>query len=167
VDGNQDLRAAIDVMIAEQKRAKENDQIGALDKNGIFTGAYAVNPFNQEQIPIWIANYIVMDYGTGAIMSVPAHDERDYEFATKYGLEVRIVILPRRTHEPPEEGTGEDPLLPFTSEESLLINSGDYNGLACHEAQKKMAEYAEEHGFVLGHADPDALLRERRHRAGS
>ena len=147
VAGNQDLRAAIDVMIAEQKRAKENDQIGALDKSGIFTGAYAVNPFNNEQIPIWIANYILMDYGTGAIMSVPAHDERDYEFANKYGLEVRIVVLPRRTHEPPEENMAEDPLLPFTSEESLLINSGEFNGLSCHDAQQKMAQYAEQKGF--------------------
>jgi leucyl-tRNA synthetase len=147
VAGNQDLRAAIDVMIAEQKRAKENDEIGSLDKSGFFTGAYAVNPFNKEQIPIWIANYILMDYGTGAIMSVPAHDERDYEFANKYGLEVRIVVLPRRTHEPPEENMAEDPLLPFTSEESLLINSGEFNGLSCHEAQKRMAEYAEKNGF--------------------
>jgi leucyl-tRNA synthetase len=135
------------VMIAEQKRAKDNDQLGALDKSGIFTGAYAVNPFNNEQVPIWIANYILMDYGTGAIMSVPAHDERDYEFANKYGLEVRIVVLPRRTHEPPEENSAEDPMLPFTSEESLLINSGEFNGLSCHEAQKRMAEYAEKHGF--------------------
>ena len=147
VAGNQDLRAAIDVMIAEQKRAKDNDQLGALDKSGIFTSAYAVNPFNNEQVPIWIANYILMDYGTGAIMSVPAHDERDYEFANKYGLEVRIVVLPRRTHEPPEENSAEDPMLPFTSEESLLINSGEFNGLSCHEAQKRMAEYGEKHGF--------------------
>jgi leucyl-tRNA synthetase len=147
VAGNQDMRAAIDVMIAEQRRAKDNDQLATLDKSGIFTGVYAVNPFNDEQIPIWIANYILMDYGTGAIMSVPAHDERDYEFANKYGLEVRIVVLPRRTHEPPEENMAEDPLLPFTSEESLLINSSDFNGLSCHEAQKRMAEYAQKQAF--------------------
>ena len=58
--------------------------------------AYAINPFNSEQVPIWVANYILMDYGTGAIMSVPAHDERDYEFAKKYELEIRLVILAAR-----------------------------------------------------------------------
>jgi leucyl-tRNA synthetase len=88
-----------------------------------------------------------MDYGTGAIMSVPAHDERDFEFANKYGLEVRIVILPRREQEPPEAGQPEHPLLPFVAEDSLLINSGPFNGLACEEAQKKMAKYAEHNGF--------------------
>jgi leucyl-tRNA synthetase len=147
VEGNRDLQAAIDVMVAEQKRAKENDELGELGKYGIFTGAYAVNPFNNEKLPIWIANYVLMDYGTGAIMSVPAHDERDYEFAQKYGIEARIVVLPRRAHEPPEEGQGEDPLLPFTSEESLVINSGPFNGLSNKEAQKQMAKYAEEYGF--------------------
>ena len=58
------------------------------------------------KVPIWVANYILMDYGTGAIMSVPAHDERDFEFANKYGLEVRVVVLPRRTGEPPKRPTG-------------------------------------------------------------
>src|SRR6185369_12167642 len=81
------------------------------------------------------------------IMSVPAHDERDFEFAKKYGLEVRVVVLPRRTHEPPEEGQAEEPILPFTSDESLLINSGEFTGLACKEAQQKMAAAAAEKGF--------------------
>ena len=147
IDGNRDLAAAIEVMIAEQKRAREDDALGTLPKSGIFTGAYAVNPFNAEKLPIWIGNYIVMDYGTGAIMSVPAHDERDFEFAKKYNQEIRVVVLPRRTHEPPEEGQPEEPILPFTSDESLLINSGEFDGLSCHEAQQKMAAYAEQKGF--------------------
>jgi leucyl-tRNA synthetase len=147
IDGNADLAAAIDVMIAEQKRAKDNDELGTLEKLGIFTGAYAVNPFNQEKLPIWIANYILMDYGTGAIMSVPAHDERDYEFAKKYDIDMRIVVLPRRTQEPPEEGQSEEQILPFTAEDSLLINSGEFNGLSNSEAQQKMTAYAEQHGF--------------------
>ena len=147
IDGNRDLAAAIEVMIAEQKRAREDDALGALEKTGIFTGAYAVNPFNAEKLPIWIGNYIVMDYGTGAIMSVPAHDERDFEFAKKYDQEIRVVVLPRRTQEPPEEGQPEEPILPFTSDESLLINSGEFDGLSCHEAQQKMAAYAEQKGF--------------------
>jgi len=72
-------------------------------------------------VPIWVANYILMDYGTGAIMSVPAHDERDFEFATKYGIEIRQVI------KPVEELEGSDKL-PFISEDGVLINSGEYDG---------------------------------------
>src|SRR5205807_2646802 len=83
----------------------------------------------------------VMDYGTGAIMSVPAHDERDYEFAKKYGIDIRIVVLPRRTREPSEEGTADEPVLPFTSTESLIINSGEFNGLSNAEAIDKMTEF--------------------------
>jgi leucyl-tRNA synthetase len=72
----------------EQNRAKESGDIGAIEKHGVFTERFALNPFNGEKVPIWVANYVLMDYGTGAIMSVPAHDERDYEFAKKYGLDI-------------------------------------------------------------------------------
>jgi len=91
---NSDLRAKVDQLIAEQRKAKEIGDIGEIEKHGVPTGRYAINPFNGEKIPIWVANYILMDYGTGAIMSVPAHDERDYEFAKKYRLEIRLVVLP-------------------------------------------------------------------------
>ena len=91
-----DLRAKVDQLIAEQRKAKEAGDIGEIEKHGVPTGRYAINPFNGEKIPIWVANYILMDYGTGAIMSVPAHDERDFEFAKKYKLEIRLVILPDR-----------------------------------------------------------------------
>jgi leucyl-tRNA synthetase len=134
-------------LVEEQKKAREAGDVGAIEKHGVFTGHYAVNPFNGERLPIWVANYILLDYGTGAIMSVPAHDERDYEFATKYGLEVRIVILPRRTGEPAAAHEAQEPMLPYTAEDSLLINSGDFNMLGNVEAQHKMAAYAEEHGF--------------------
>jgi leucyl-tRNA synthetase len=139
--------ASLEHMLADQKKAREAGDIGSVDKKGFFTGHCALNPFNQERVPIWIANYILMDYGTGAIMSVPAHDERDFEFANKYGIEVRIVILPRRQQEPTEAGQPEHPTLPFVTEDSLLINSGPFGGLACEEAQKKMAEHAEQNGF--------------------
>jgi leucyl-tRNA synthetase len=142
-----DLFSKVEDMLNEQRKAKEIGDIGSIEKHGVFTGRYALNPFNGEKLPIWVANYILMDYGTGAIMSVPAHDERDYEFAKKYGLEIRIVILPRRDGEPPASGEAEQPLLPFVAEDSLVINSGEWNGLACVEAQKKMADYAEQHGF--------------------
>ena len=88
------LRAYVDQLIAEQRKAREAGDIGEIEKHGVFTGRYAINPYNGEKVPIWVANYVLMDYGTGAIMSVPAHDERDYEFAKKYKLDIRLVILP-------------------------------------------------------------------------
>ncbi|AXC10649.1 Leucyl-tRNA synthetase [Acidisarcina polymorpha] len=141
------LATHVATLIEQQARARESDDIGAIDKHGAFTGHYAINPFSGERIPIWVANYVLSGYGTGAIMSVPAHDERDYEFANKYDLEVRIVVLPRRVGEPPAAGDAEAPLLPYTEEDSLLINSGEFNSLGCQEARRKMAAYAEEHGF--------------------
>ena len=142
-----ELHARVEALLTEQRRAKERGEVGAIEKHGVDTGAFAINPFNNERVPIWVANYILMDYGTGAIMSVPAHDERDYEFAKKYGLDIRVVILPRREGEVPTANEPETPVLPFVREDSLLMNSGEFTGLACAEAQKKMAAYAEEHGF--------------------
>ena len=81
---------------SEQKKAREAGDLGAIEKHGVPTGRFAINPYNGERVPIWVANYILMDYGTGAIMSVPGHDERDFEFATKYGIEIRQVIKPVR-----------------------------------------------------------------------
>ncbi|HLJ30087.1 MAG TPA: leucine--tRNA ligase [Candidatus Angelobacter sp.] len=141
------LHSKVEELVKEQGKAREAGDIGAIEKHGVFTECFAVNPFNQEKVPIWVANYILMDYGTGAIMSVPAHDERDYEFAQKYELEVRIVILPRRVGDPPAEGQEEAPLLPYTEKESLLINSGEFNGLSNIEAIEKMTAYAEQHRF--------------------
>jgi leucyl-tRNA synthetase len=141
---NPDLRAKVDQLIAEQRKAKEAGDIGEIEKHGVATGRYAINPFNNEKIPIWIANYILMDYGTGAIMSVPAHDDRDYEFAKKYKLEIRLVVLPISND--PEE-TMTEPALPFIGHAGMLINSGPYSGLECAGAIKKMSAYAEEKGF--------------------
>jgi leucyl-tRNA synthetase len=144
---NHHLRNKVDDLIQEQAKAREEGDVGAIEKHGVFTGRTAVNPFTQEKVPIWVANYILMDYGTGAIMSVPAHDERDFEFAHKYGLEIRVVILPRRVGEPAELGKKEEPVLPYTHTDSLLINSGQYNELSNHEAIKKMTADAEQRGF--------------------
>jgi leucyl-tRNA synthetase len=142
-----DLAGKVAELMAEQQKAREVGDVGAIEKHGVPTGKFAINPFNNEKIPVWVANYILMDYGTGAIMSVPAHDERDYEFAKKYDLEIRIVILPRRETEPPAEGQADAPVLPFTHEDSLLINSGEFNGLGCKDAQRTMAEFAAQHNF--------------------
>jgi leucyl-tRNA synthetase len=147
VGNDPELHSKIEDLLNEQRRAKERGDVGAIEKHGVSTGRYAINPFNNERVPIWVANYILMDYGTGAIMSVPAHDERDYEFAKKYGLDVRVVILPRRDGEPPAAGEPETPVLPFTREDSLLMNSGEFSGMATQDAQKKMAALAEEKGF--------------------
>jgi len=141
---NQPLGESVQQMIAEQRKAKEAGDIGEIEKHGVNTHRYAINPFSSERVPIWIANYILMDYGTGAIMSVPAHDDRDYDFAKKYKLEIRLVILP--IADDPEE-TMTEPQLPFTAHEGMVINSGPYSGMSCSEAIQKMAAYAEEKGF--------------------
>jgi len=141
---NQPLAESVQQLIAEQRKAKEDGDIGAIEKHGVNTHRFAINPFNGEKIPIWIANYIVTDYGTGAIMSVPAHDDRDYEFAAKYKIEIRLVILPM--NEDPEE-TVTEPVLPFTTHNGSLVNSGPFSGMMCDDAIKKMAAHAEEKGF--------------------
>jgi leucyl-tRNA synthetase len=141
---NPELRSKVDALIAEQHKAREIGDIGEIEKHGVATGRYAINPFNGEKIPVWVANYILMDYGTGAIMSVPAHDERDYEFAKKYKLEIRLVVLPISND--PEETVAE-PRLPFVAHEGMLINSGPFSGLECSDAIQKMSAYAEKNGF--------------------
>jgi leucyl-tRNA synthetase len=145
--GDERLTAEVATLVEEQKKAREAGDAASVDKHGSFTGHYAMNPFNGERLPIWVSNYILHEYGTGAVMSVPAHDERDYEFARKYGLEVRIVVLPRRSLEPPAAGQPDEPVLPYVAEDSLLMNSGEYNALGCQEAQHKLAAFAQEHGF--------------------
>jgi leucyl-tRNA synthetase len=139
-----ELRAKVDQLIAEQRRAKEVGDIGAIEKHGVNTGRFARNPFTEQPVPVWVANYILMDYGTGAIMSVPAHDERDFEFAKKYNIDIRIVIVPRP--DDPEE-TVIEPALPFTTLNGSLVNSNQFSGLDCEEAIQKMAAYAEKKGF--------------------
>jgi leucyl-tRNA synthetase len=140
------LSDEVAALLEQQRKAREAGDVGAIEKHGVFTGHYAINPFNGERLPVWVGNYILLDYGTGAIMSVPAHDERDFEFAKKYGLEQRIVILPRNHGEVAANGDREKQL-PYTAEDSLLINSGEFNSLGNVEAQHKMAAYAGEHGF--------------------
>ena len=134
----------VNALIDQQKKARESGDLGAIEKHGVFTGHYALNPYNQERVPIWVANYILMDYGTGAIMSVPAHDERDFEFAAKYGLEIRPVIRPVAN---PESADAEEAALPFVSEEGVLINSGEFDDYTCEEAQLALQQIAVKGGF--------------------
>jgi leucyl-tRNA synthetase len=144
--GSPGLRTQVDQMMAEQRKAKEVGDIGEIDKHGVNIGRFAINPYNGERVPIWVANYILMDYGTGAIMSVPAHDERDHEFAKKYGLPIRQVIQPRQRSEGAQENIDVQKA-PFTTTDGVLINSGPFTGLGCDEALKNMAQYAQQHGF--------------------
>jgi len=135
------LAAQIEEMLQQQKAAREAGDIGAIEKHGVATGKFAVNPFNGERVPIWVANYILADYGTGAVMSVPAHDERDFEFATKYALPVKRVIVPTIV-------TEELPALPYLAEdEAVLVDSGPWTGEGCVEAQQKMAAFAQAGDF--------------------
>ena len=104
----------------------------AKDKSGVFTGALAINPVNGEKIPVWIADYVLMGYGTGAIMAVPAHDERDFEFATKFQLPIREVVK--------KEGD----MLPCFSGEGVVVNSGFLDGMETAQAKKKIIAWLEE-----------------------
>jgi leucyl-tRNA synthetase len=133
------LKTQVDELIEQQKKAREAGDLGAIEKHGVPTGHFAVNPYNGARVPIWIANYILADYGTGAIMSVPAHDERDFEFAMKYGLPIQQVIHP--------EDQSLTVVLPFVSEEGVLVNSGEFDGLSCDDAEKKLQEVAVAGGF--------------------
>jgi len=154
-DADAELRHKVDQLVAEQVKAKETGDIGNIEKHGVNIGHFAINPYNNEKVPVWVANYILMDYGTGAIMSVPAHDDRDYEFAKKYDIEVRQVIVPRveRTLLSANESVSADKSvratteLPFTTLDGTLINSGPFTDLTCEDAIKKMSAYAEDHSF--------------------
>ena len=109
------------------------------EKTGVPTGAFAINPVNGEKVPVWIADYALITYGTGAVMAVPAHDERDFEFATKFNLPIRKVIL--------QEGTSEsDDLKSAFTEVGTMINSGQFNGLRSDEGIQKVIEYLEQQG---------------------
>ena len=128
-----------------RRRLTRAADIATAEKEGFFAGRYALNPFNGEKIPIWVGNFVLMEYGTGAVMCVPAHDERDFEFATKYGLAKPIVVQP-------SEG---EALTPATldaafTEYGKSVNSGPYTGLATEQAIEKMTADAEARGFGKG-----------------
>ncbi len=120
--------------------AIERTAVGG-EKEGIFTGIYGTNPVNGEQSPIWIANYILMDYGTGAIMGVPAHDQRDFEFARKYNIPVRVVI------QPADQQFEGDTMQSAFEGNGFTVNSGSFDGTPTLEAIEKMIDWGYEKGF--------------------
>ena len=139
----------------QARRATEVDRLSTeREKTGVFIGAEAINPANGERVPIWVADYVLASYGTGAIMAVPGHDTRDFEFATKFGLEIRPVIAPtgERPHPSPlPEGEGTDPgggrfLLPYL-EPGVMINSAQFDGLPSEDGKDRIADWFESMGI--------------------
>jgi len=128
-----------------QEKVKKSDitvdTLINMEKEGIDTGAFAINPVNNARIPIWIGNYVLMEYGTGAIMAVPSHDSRDFAFAKKYGLPIIVVIQPEGENLNPEK------MSDAYEEQGKLINSGQFNGLNNEEAKKKIGEWMEKTGI--------------------
>src|SRR3989338_5050472 len=132
------VSSQIQKMRDESKIDRAQDTV---EKIGVFTGRYVINPANNERVPIWVSNYILMEYGTGAIMAVPAHDQRDFEFAKRYKLPIRVVIDDTKKH-----------LDPNTMEEAhigdgVMVNSGQFNGLESKVAVERIAGYFEEKRF--------------------
>ena len=116
------------------------------EKLGVFTGRYAINPLTQESIPIWVANFVLMDYGTGAIMAVPAHDQRDFEFAKKYDLPIRVVIQPL------DRTLDANTMTEAYVDEGQMVNSGPFTGLESAEGRERVAEYVEkQHSWTENH----------------
>lgn len=130
------------------------------EKEGIFTGAYAINPINQEKVPIWVTNYVLYEYGTGAVMGVPAHDERDFMFAQKYNLPIRFVI------QPSEQEVNKAEMTEAYVEDGIMINSGSFDGLTSEEGRRKVAEFLEEKGagkFMVNYRLRDWLISRQRY----
>ena len=124
-------------LLEKQRKALDEEP----EKHGIFTGAYCINPFNGERIPIFAANFVLMEYGTGAVMAVPAHDQRDFEFARKYELAIKTVIQPADTR------TTSGELAEAFIEPGILINSENFSGLDSETAKKAIIEHAAKNGF--------------------
>ena len=139
---NPSLKDAVDKMINEDKinRTAEDKE-----KEGMFTGLYVINPVNNEKVPLWIGNYVLMDYGTGAVMAVPAHDERDFFFAKKYNLPIRIVINPVDKDGNPEKIVVEEMEGAYTLN-GILVNSDEFDGVKNTEAKVKITEKLEKEG---------------------
>jgi leucyl-tRNA synthetase len=145
-------QAEVDVYQKRAERMSEIDRETAdREKTGVFTGAFAINPVNHEPIPIWIADYVLMTYGSGAIMAVPAHDERDFAFAKKYGLPIVEVIRSPERIAAAEAGQALEPLAEaYTEKDGQLVNSGIFDGTPANEGVAKVTTWLEEQGTGKG-----------------
>jgi len=139
-------KAEVEAYKAQAARQSDIDREAAdKEKTGVFTGSYAINPVNGDKTPIWIADYVLMTYGTGAIMAVPAHDQRDFEFARKYGIEVRVVIQPNDTAS--VDGATMTTWIPASG---TMVNSGPLTGTSADEAFHAAVMFVTEKGFGKG-----------------
>jgi len=144
-----------DVLAFIDKTLKMDSYMRTADftaKEGVFSGRYCLNPATREQIPIYVANFVLAEYGTGAIMAVPTHDQRDFEFARKYDLPLRVVIMP------PDEDLREEDMSEAYTEEGVLVNSGPFDGQGNLDALDRIAEYLESEG--MGHKTVNYRLRD-------
>ena len=136
----EDKRSAVEAYVEDAVRQTDVQRESANRvKTGVFTGGYAINPVNKERIPVWVADYVLMTYGTGAIMAVPAHDERDFEFARKYGIEVRPVIQDPKESVPPDGASMKEPTLTLGN----MINSGPMTDTPASESVEKTLDWLE------------------------
>ncbi|MDD3814551.1 MAG: leucine--tRNA ligase [Desulfocapsaceae bacterium] len=137
-----EIRDFIHAIIQEKQQQKPDDE---QEKKGIFTGRYCINPFNGDKVPVYVANFVLMGYGTGAVMAVPAHDQRDFEFARKYDLPIKPVVIPEGTTLSGEmmEAASIDP--------GLLADSGSFSSMASTEAKQAIIEHATAQGFGAAH----------------
>ncbi len=149
-----DQRTRVETYVEQTARMTEIERLSTeKEKSGVFTGAYVTNPMNGEQVPVWVADYVLMSYGSGAIMGVPAHDQRDFEFARAFTIPIREVV----------RGADEQPSDPETWTEAhtakgAIVNSGHFDGTEGPEAIQKMIEYMEAQG--IGHATVNYRLRD-------
>jgi len=152
---NSDKKEELENFVEKVKNEEEEERTSSeSEKEGMFTGEYAINPMTGKKIPIMIGNYVLMSYGTGAIMAVPAHDQRDFDFAKKYDISITPVIQP----EDRDKELKEEDLEEAYSEDGHLINSGEYNGLSVEEAFEEIADYFEEND--IGHREKNYRLRD-------
>ena len=131
-----ELRAFVADVIAQEDIERTSEET---EKIGMFTGSYAINPVNGEKVPVWIGNYVLMEYGTGAVMGVPAHDQRDFELAKKYGLPIRVVIVP-------EGGSADMELAQDYEGPGVQVNSGPFDGMHTDQSRQAIADYVEARG---------------------
>ncbi len=134
-----EYKDAIDKYVFDASTKSNVSRMTDKEKTGVFTGAYGINPLNGAKTPIWVSDYVLADYGTGAIMCVPAHDDRDFEFAKKFDLPIIQVIS--------KDGKEDEELKEAYTEPGIMINSGEFNGMPSEEAKAKVPDYMEEKGF--------------------
>lgn len=158
---SEDRRAEVEAYVAAARRETEIERLSTeREKTGVAIGAHAVNPMTHERIPIWIADYVLPGYGTGAIMAVPAHDERDYAFAERYDLPIRYVVLPRGGRAPEGKAFVEH------TDDDVLVDSGEFTGMAAADAIPAITQSLSEAGlggFAVSYRQRDWLVSRQRY----